>query len=202
MKIQKSAMTEAEFARYQAVSVTKNNLDDGISLLVVVVLGVIGAGIILDISIPWILAGLVVLGVVCYRQIRSLVDGFQSYNSARKKFKSNVVTTGAAVGAGAGAVFFADELGNYVTRDRSENVFAPYEDIPIVDETIEEMKGNRPSNGGCLDNTPDDSQAQFEDIPTLEEALGAETIIDDGIDFDADSVVFDGEDFIPQDPDM
>lgn len=199
MKIQKSAMTEAEFARYQAVSVTKNNLDDGIGLLVVVVLGVIGVGILLDISIPWIIAGLTVLGVICYRQIKSLIDGFSSYRSAKNKFKSNAVSTGAAVGAGAGAVFFADELGNYVTRDSSENVFVPYEDIPIVDETIEEMKGNRPSKGGCLDNTPDDSK-EFEDIP-LEEVLGS-NIIDDGINFGTDSVIFDEEDFIPQDPDM
>ena len=78
MKIQKSAMTEAEFARYQSVAVTKNNLNNGVGLLVVVVLGVVGVGILLDISIPWIIAGLAVLGIVCYRQIKSLVDGFQS----------------------------------------------------------------------------------------------------------------------------
>lgn len=200
MKIQKSAMTEAEFARYQAVSVTRNNLDNGVGLLVVVVLGVVGVGILLDISIPWIIAGLVVLGIVCYRQIKCLVDGFQSYNSAKKKFKSNAVTTGAAVGAG-GAVMFADEYGNYVTGGTTEKVFVPYEDIPIVDETIEEMKGNRPHGGGCLDNTPDDSKEYYRDIP-LEEVLGSETIIDDGINFGSDSVVFDDEDFIPQDPDM
>lgn len=199
MKIQKSSMTEAEFARYQSVAVTKSNLDDGVGILIIVVFGVVGLGILLDISIPWIVAGLIVLGVVCYRQIRSLVDGFQSYNSARKKFKSNAVSTGAAVGAGGGTVMFADEYGNYVTGGTTENVFAPYEDIPIVDETIEEMKGNRPHGGGCLDNTPDDSK-EIEDIP-LEEVLGSETIIDDGINFGADSVIFD-EDFIPQDPDM
>lgn len=199
MKIQKSSMTEAEFARYQSVAVTKSNLDDGVGILIIVVFGVVGLGILLDISIPWIVAGLIVLGVVCYRQIRSLVDGFQSYNSARKKFKSNAVSTGAAVGAGGGTVMFADEYGNYVTGGTTENVFAPYEDIPIVDETIEEMKGNRPHGGGCLDNTPDDSK-EIEYIP-LEEVLGSETIIDDGINFGADSVIFD-EDFIPQDPDM
>ena len=201
MKIQKSAMTEAEFARYQSVAVTKNNLNNGVGLLVVVVLGVVGVGILLDISIPWIIAGLAVLGIVCYRQIKSLVDGFQSYSSAKKKFKPNAVTTGAAVGAGAGAVMFADEYGNYVPRESSENVFGTFEDIAIVDETIEEMKGNRPHGGGCLDNTPDDSKEYYRDIP-LEEVLGSETIIDDGINFGSDSVIFDDEDFIPQDPDM
>lgn len=199
MKIQKSAMTEAEFARYQAVAVTKSNLDDGVGILIVVVLVVVGLGILLDISIPWIVAGLAVLGIVLYKQVRSLIDGVFSYQAAKKKFKSNAVSTG--VGAGGGAVMFADEYGNYVTGGTTENVFVPYEDIPIVDETIEEMKGNRPHGGGCLDNTPDDDSKEIEDIP-LEEVLGAENIIDDGINFGADSVVFDEEDFIPQDPDM
>ena len=63
------------------------------------------------------------------------------------------------------------------------------------------MKGNRPHGGGCLDNTPDDSKEYYRDIP-LEEVLGSETIIDDGINFGSDSVIFDDEDFIPQDPDM
>lgn len=200
MKIKKSAMTESEWARYQSVAVTKSNLDDGVGLLVVVVLGVVGIGIILDISIPWIVAGLVALGIVLYKQVRSLIDGVSSYRTAKSKFKSNAVSTGATVGAGS-AVMFANEYGNYVTGAPDVD-FSTFEDIPVVDEVVEEMKGNRPKNGsGCIDNTPDDTIQPFEDIPTLEEALGTETIIDDGIDFGADSVVFD-EDFIPQDPDM
>lgn len=202
MKIQKSAMTEAEFARYQSVAVTKSNLDDGVGILVVVILGVVGLGILLDISIPWIFAGLAVLGIVLYKQVKSLLDGFSSYRAAKEKFKSNTVSTRATVGATGGAVMFADEYGNYVTGRPNED-FPTFEDIPVVDEVMEEMKGNRPKNGsGCIDNTPDDTIQPFEDIPTLEEALGTETIIDDGIDFGADSVVFDDEDFIPQDPDM
>ena len=202
MKIQKSSMTEAEFARYQSVAVTKSNVDDGVGILIVVVLGVVGLGMLLDISIPWIVAGLAVLGIILYKQVRSLIDGVSSYRSARKNFKSNAVSTGAAVGAGGGTVMFADECGNYVTG-RPDVDISTFEDIPVVDEVVEEMKGNRPKNGSvCIDNTPDDTIQPFEDIPTLEEALGTETIIDDCIDFGADAVVFDDEDFIPQDPDM
>ena len=202
MKIQKSAMTESEWARYQSVAVTKNNLDDGVGLLVVVVLSVVGLGVLLDISIPWIVAGVAVLGIILYKQVRSLIDGVSSYRSARKNFKSNAVSTGTAIGAGGGTVMFADEYGNYVTGGAPDIDYTTFEDIPVVDEVVEEMKGNRPSNGsGCIDNTPDDTIQPFEDIP-LEEALGKETIIDDGIDFGPDAVVFDDEDFIPQDPDM
>jgi hypothetical protein len=188
-------MTEGEWRKYQSYSVSKNNLEDGVAILVVGVATIVAAGWWLDISLPLMLAVLVAGGIFFYKQIRALIDSISSYrNSSREISSSNARTEERS------SFVNNDDYDEYVegTKGASDEEFG---EIPVFDEEMEAVKGNRPyRNNGTLDNTPDD--APLEDIP-IEEALPVDLVIDEGIDFDASEVNFgDDADFVPQDPDF
>lgn len=195
MRIQKNAMTEGEWRKYQSYSVSKTNLEDGVGILVVGVAVIVAAGWWLDISLPLILAALVAGGIFFYKQIRALVDSISSYRNSSREFGSSGARTEER-----SSFVNNDDYDEYVegTKGASDEEFG---EIPVFDEEMEAVKGNRPyRNNGTLDNTPEDEP--LEDIP-IEEALPMELVIDDGIDFDANEVDFgDDSDFCPQDPDF
>ena len=197
MRIQKNSMTEGEWRKYQSYSVSKNNIEDSVGILVVGIAAIFAAGWWLDISLPLILAVLVAGGIFFYKQIRALVDSISSYRNSSREFGSSGART--------------EEQSSFVNSDDyydeqvegGRNGAEEFDEIPVFDEEMEAVKGNRPyrNNGnGTLDNTPDDSP--LEDIP-IEEALPMESVIDDGIDIAVGDVDFgDDADFCPQEPDF
>lgn len=196
MRIQKNAMTEGEWRKYQSFAVSKSNLEDGVGVLVVGVAAIVAAGWWLDISLPLILAVLVAGGIFFYKQIRSLIDSISSYRNSSREFGSSGARTEEQSSFKNNDDYYDEQIEG--GRDSSNEEF---EEIPIFDEEMEAIKGNRPyRNNGTLDNTPDD--APLEDIP-IEEALPIESVIDDGIDIAVGDVDFgDDADFCPQEPDF
>lgn len=195
MRIQKNSMTEGEWRKYQSYSVSKNNIEDSVGILVVGIVAIFAAGWWLDISLPLILAVLVAGGIFFYKQIRSLIDSISSYRNSSRNLSSSGART--------------EERSSFVNSDDyyDEQVEGgldgaeEFDEIPVFDEEMEAVKGNRPyRNNGTLDNTPD--EPPLEDIP-IEEALPVDLVIDEGIDFDTSEVNFgDDADFVPQEPDF
>lgn len=198
MRIQKNAMTEGEWRKYQSYSVSKNNLEDGVGVLVVGVAAIVAAGWWLDISLPLILAVLVAGGIFFYKQIRSLIDSISSYRNSSRDLSSSSARTEER-----SSFVNSDDYYDEQVESGLDGANEEFDEIPIFDEEMEAVKGNRPyrNNGnGTLDNTPDDSP--LEDIP-IEEALPMESVIDDGIDIAVGDVDFgDDADFCPQEPDF
>ena len=196
MKIQKNAMSENEWCKYQSYSVSKSNIEDGIGILMVGVATIVAAGWWLDISLPLILAVLVGGGIFFYKQIRALVDSISSYRASSHEISSSNART-EKQSSFANSDGYYDEQVEEVRNSSAEE----FDEIPVFDEEMEAVKGNRPyRNNGTLDNTPDD--VPLEDIP-IEEALPMESVIDDGIDIAVGDVDFgDDADFCPQEPDF
>lgn len=184
MKIEKSSMSESEWIRFQSLEVSRKNVNEGLGLLLMFVAGVLLLAVVFNVNIPLLLVGVITVVIFCFKQLKNMFENGRSYFVHResKNNESEINITS--------PVFERDSLeSNDIPVTASSSASEKLEDIIVMDEEVERIKGNR----GVSVNSEDNG---LEDIQTLESSFAEIPVID----CEDDAVVFD-ETFSPN-PDL
>lgn len=184
MKIEKSSMSESEWIRFQSLEVSRKNVNEGLGLLLMFVAGVLLLAIVFNVNIPLLLVGVITVVIFCFKQLKNMFENGRSYfvhreDSPKKEDMNNT-----------SPIFEGNSLeSNDIPVVASSSASEKLEDIIVMDEEVERVKGNR----GVAVNSEDNG---LEDIQTLESSFAEIPVID----CEDDAVVFD-ETFSPN-PDL
>ena len=184
MKIEKSSMSESEWIRFQSLEVSRKNVNEGLGLLLMFVAGVLLLAIVFNVNIPLIMVGVITIVIFCFKQIKNMFENGRSYfvhreDSPKKEDMNNT-----------SLIFEGNSLeSNDIPVVASSSASEKLEDIIVMNEEVERVKGNR----GVSVNSEDNG---LEDIQTLESSFAEIPVID----CEDDAVVFD-ETFSPN-PDL
>ena len=183
MKIEKSSMSESEWIRFQSLEVSRKNVNEGLGLLLMFVAGVLLLAVVFNVNIPLLLVGVITVVIFCFKQLKNMFENGRSYfvhRESKKESKANITSP----------VFERDSLeSNDIPVIVSPSASEKLEDIIVMDEEVERVKGNR----GVSVNSEDNA---LEDIQTLESSFAEIPVID----CEDEAVVFD-ETFSPN-PDL
>lgn len=184
MKIEKSSMSESEWIRFQSLEVSRKNVNEGLGLLLMFVAGVLLLTVVFNVNIPLIMVGVITIVIFCFKQIKNMFENGRSYfvhreDSPKKEDMNNT-----------SPIFEGNSLeSNDIPVVASSSASEKLEDIIVMNEEVERVKGNR----GVSVNSEDNG---LEDIQTLESSFAEIPVID----CEDDAVVFD-ETFSPN-PDL
>ena len=183
MKIEKSAMSESEWIRFQSLEISRKNINEGLGLLLMFIAGVLLLAVVFNVNIPLILVGMITVVIFCFKQLKNMFENGRSYfvhRESKKESEMNITHP----------VFERDSLeSNDIPIITSSSASEKLEYIIVMDEEVERIKGNRGVPVNSEDNT-------LEDIQTLESSFAEIPVID----CEDDAVVFD-ETFSPN-PDL
>ena len=183
MKIEKSSMSESEWIRFQSLEVSRKNVNEGLGLLLMFVAGVLLLAVVFNVNIPLLLVGVITVVIFCFKQLKNMFENGRSYfvhRESKTESKANITSP----------FFERDSLeSNDIPVIASPSSSEKLEDIIVMNEEVERVKGNR----GVAVNSEDNG---LEDIQTLESSFAEIPVID----CEDDAVVFD-ETFSPN-PDL
>lgn len=185
MKIEKSSMSESEWIRFQSLEVSRKNVNEGLGLLLMFVAGVLLLAVVFNVNIPLLLVGVITVVIFCFKQLKNMFENGRSYfvhreDSPKKEDMNNT-----------SPIFEGNSLeSNDIPVVASSSASEKLEDIIVMDEEVERVKGNR---GVSVNSEGNDA---LEDIQTLESSFAEIPVID----CEDDAVVFD-ETFSPN-PDL
>lgn len=180
MKIEKSSMSESEWIRFQSLEVSRKNVNEGLGLLLMFVAGVLLLAVVFNVNIPLLLVGVITVVIFCFKQLKNMFENGRSYfvhRESKTESKANITSP----------FFERDSLeSNDIPVIASPSAPEKLEDIIVMDEEVERVKGNR---GVSVNSEGNDA---LEDIQTLESSFAEIPVID----CENDAVVFD-ETFSP-----
>lgn len=185
MKIEKSAMSESEWIRFQSLEISRKNVNEGLGLLLMFIAGILLLAVVFNVNIPILLVGVLTVVIFCFKQLKNMFENGRSYfvhrESENNKSEINITSP----------VFERDSLeSNDIPVIASPSSSEKLEDIIVMDEEVERVKGNR----GVSVNSEDNA---LEDIQTLESSFAEIPVID----CEDSAIVFD-ETFSPNPEDL
>ena len=177
-------MSEGEWIRFQSLEVSRKNVNEGLGLLLMFVAGVLLLAVVFNVNIPLLLVGVITVVIFCFKQLKNMFENGRSYFVHREDSPQKVEMNNTS------SIFEGNSLeSNDIPVVASTPASEKLEDIIVMDEEVERVKGNR----GVSVNSEDNG---LEDIQTLESSFAEIPVID----CEDDAVVFD-ETFSPN-PDL